>query len=311
MIFSTPNAIVITGLKHGSSQLYHSAHNTLGIPYKAGNELEFVRFFDPKKVFNLIDQGIKGEDLLKKMNFSLTNSNFSKMNYLYDFSTYRGKPLIFLIRDPLKAANSSIIEDLVMFLNSHSGLLATKSKKIREVFEWFDTHYIAKGHLEQYKYAEDLFFELNSMALSLESSSDTVIFEHLDYEHLAYVARIATFFELNKQYKVDRNMLFLNIDDKFDFETSQTLNDDWILTQNLPSQGDHTTSSLVKKLPNFIKNVQSQNIIYNRRLHTETALYSFINSQYKNKLFTLDRYSKIVTLYKGKMKEAQFIKKDI
>jgi hypothetical protein len=301
MIFSTPTTIVLTGLKHGSTQLSYTAHNYLGLPYfhdKASHSTEFIRPFNYKKLYYYIEEGFYGDELMKIMDLPTSNVNYNKINYVKDLSFYKEKPLVVLIRDPKKAAESSIIEDLQMFLNSHAGILASKSKSVRKIFLASRQKEITKKMLEDYPYVEELFFDLNFLAMEEDSYNFETVFRHTEYLHLNNVSNVLEFLALRKNvHNVINNTLLVNIDEKYNKGILDILHENKVLINDLPNYSMHSTSNLIKKLPNFFEKLNNMNVLYRRRLESETALYSFLHSAYPTNIFHLDRYIEILNTF--------------
>lgn len=301
MIFSTPTTIVLTGLKHGSTQLSYTAHNYLGLPYfhdKSSHSTEFIRPFNYKKLYYYIEEGFYGDELVKMMELPNSNINYNKINYVKDLSFYKEKPFVILIRDPKKAAQSSIVEDLQMFLNSHAGFLASRSENVRKIFLASRQKEITKKMLEEYPYIEQLFFDLNSLALDVDSYDFETVFRHTEYLHLNTVCNTLEFLSIRKKiHNVINNTLLVNIDEKYNKEVLDVLHENKVLINNLPNHSMHSTSNLIKKLPNFFEKLNGMNVLYHRRLESETNLYSFLHKAYPTNIFHLDRYKEVLAKF--------------
>ena len=297
-VFSTNKAIIVAGAKHGSTQLQYTAYQSLGIPYYSGSNrsesMPYVKQFAFRDLYSFMDQGIEGENLLKALNFPLTNTFFNRVNFAYDLSNYKGKPLMLIVRDPLKAANAAIIEDLLAFINAYSGILASTVPEVSDFFRQSKSPKINKYTLSNFKNVQTLMFKLNEQALELQyklglDSND--IFPHTEHRHLSYISNILDFFTLRNNQPVLDNTFIVDLDKNKDIETKRTLHHDRILVNDTPHSQAHTTVPLLTKLPLFLNEIANNNIIYKKRLKLETTLYEYIQTQYVENLFSLNKYT--------------------
>lgn len=303
-IFSTKKAIIVAGAKHGSTQLHHIAHQTLGIPItdkdpKRGETMTYVKTFRYKELYRLVDQEIRGKELLESLNFPTTNTVFNKINFAYDLSNYKGKPLMLIVRDPLKAANAAIIEDLLRFLNIYSGVLASTIPEVAELFKKFKSSKINKIHLGSFKKVETLMFKLNEQALEFQYKLgiDEQLFPHTDYHHLTYISNILDFLTITRKKSILDNTFIVDLDVNIEVETKRALHQDQVLINNTPNSIAHTTVPLLSKLPSFLNKIANNNNIYNKRLRMESAVYEYIQTQYVDNLFLLSKYNTCQNLY--------------
>lgn len=296
-VFSTNKAIIVAGVKHGSTQLQYIAHQTLGLPYyatsKRSENMPYVRIFPFRQLYSYMDQGIKGEKLLKSLNFPLTNTVFNRVNFADDLSNYKGKPLMLIVRDPLKAANAAIIEDLLGFINAYGGILASTVPEVSDIFRQSKSAKINKHHLSAFKNVQTLMFKLNEQALELQYKmgvDSKEIFPHTEHLHLNYISNILDFFTLKNNQPVLDNTFIVDLDKNKDIETKRILHHDRILVNDTPHSQAHTTVPLLPKLPVFLNEIANNNVIYKKRLKLETVLYEYIQTQYVENLFSLNKY---------------------
>jgi hypothetical protein len=290
-IFSNNNAVVITGLKHGSTQLQHSAAKHLGIPYSDDHSNPFVRWFDYAQITSLTQLKQYGPELLRELNFPLTNTYFNKINFVYDLHDYKNKPVILIIRDPLKAAQASIIEDLYILLNDSSGYLSGSKEIYRNFFNFHGPGTLSKDKLAECTFIEDLFFHLNEDSLYLENKKPKTILQHTSYLHLHYISGILNFFSTSINSNFINNSFIVNLDSSHDEETKNILHNNGILTKpSKPVEFTHSTKKLKSVLPTFLNEISNVNVMYKRRLLIESAIYSFIYETYKDSIFNLEKY---------------------
>ena len=137
-------------------------------------------------------------------------------------------------------------------------------------------------------------FKLNEQALELQyklglDSND--IFPHTEHRHLSYISNILDFFTLRNNQPVLDNTFIVDLDKNKDIETKRTLHHDRILVNDTPHSQAHTTVPLLTKLPLFLNEIANNNIIYKKRLILETTLYEYIQTQYVENLFSLNKYT--------------------
>lgn len=302
-IFSNTNAIIITGAKHGTTQLQHSAATALGTLYSPGHDNPFIKRFDYKKLSSLMRNKLYGQELLKELNFPLTNTYFNRVNFVYDLTQYKNKPIVILIRNPLKAAEASIIEDLYMLLTNSSGYLTAKDEIFKHFYNFHGSGPLDKVKLTKCSFLEDLFFTLNKHSLILlENEDPATILPHTEYLHLLNITDILNFFNTHTNRNLIHNTFIVDMDNLQDEEVKKTLDEDGILVRDTPRASDHSTKDLKEMLPNFLNEIGNENIIYKRRLLIEEELYKFTYDNYKDNIFNLEKYKEVQQAFKNTIK---------